>query len=65
MDYFCYLCFMFVFVYAVLSVPCNLLITFLEKADPLALLRGVYSCVFRHFPIWCPGSDVVLDCTDS
>ena len=20
---------------------------------------------FCHFPIWCPGSDVVLDCFDS
>ena len=22
----------------------------------------MFSCVFCHFPIWCPGSGVVFDC---
>ena len=25
----------------------------------------MFSCVFCHFPIWCPGSGVVLGCIDS
>ena len=50
--------------YAFLSVPCNLVITCWERADLLALMCVMFSCVFFHFPIWCPGSGdrVVLDC---
>ena len=44
-----------------MSVPCSLAITCWEKADPLALLCVVFSCVFCHIPICCPGSGVVLD----
>ena len=47
--------------YAVLSVACSLMITCLERVDLSALL----CVVFCHFPIWCPGSGVVLDCIDS
>ena len=36
--------------YAVFSVPCSLVITFLKRADLLALLCGVFSCVFVSFP---------------
>ena len=36
-----------------------------ERDDFLALLYVMFSCVFYHFPIWCPGSDVVLDCIES
>ena len=25
----------------------------------------MFSCVFCHFPMWCPGSGVVLDCIES
>ena len=32
-----------------------------KSADQLSLLYVMLSCVY-HFPIWCPGSDVVLDC---
>ena len=53
----CYLCFMFVF--AVLSClflqPCDHL---LRKGWPFGSL--MYFLVLCHFPIWCPGSDVVL-----
>ena len=33
-------------------------------------LTSLLSCmlsllVFFHFPIWCPGSGVIFDCTDS
>ena len=40
--------------YAVLSVPCNLVITCWEKADLLALLCVVFSCVFVTFPYGVP-----------
>ena len=51
--------------YAVLSVPCNLVITCRERADLLALLFVMFSSVFCHFHIWCPGLGVVLDYIDS
>ena len=41
--------------YAVLSVLCSLVITFRERADLMALLYVMFSSVFCHFPIWCPG----------
>ena len=50
--------------YGVLSVSCSLLITCWEWADILALLRDVFLWL-SHFPIWCLGSGVVLDCIDS
>ena len=33
-------------------------------ADLMALACGVWLC-FCHFPMWYPGSGVVLDCIDS
>ena len=55
--------------YAVLSVPCSLVITCWKRAGPLALLCVVFSCVcvcfFCHFPICFSGPCVVLDCIDS
>ena len=44
MDPVCYLCVMFVFV-----VTCSLLIACWKRADLLALLCGVFSCVFVTF----------------
>ena len=41
------LCFMLIFVMLVLSVPCNLVITCLERTDLLAILRVVFFC---HLP---------------
>ena len=36
--------------YDAMSVPCNLVNTFMEKADPLALSCFVFSCVFVTYP---------------
>ena len=42
--------------------PCGHL---LGKGKPLgSLVCGVYLC-FCHFPMWCPGLGVILDCIDS
>ena len=41
----CYVCFMVVFVYAIVSVPCNLVVTGWERADVLTLLCVMFSCV--------------------
>ena len=62
MDFFfviyvlCLSCFM--------SVHCSLVVTCWERAGLLALLYVMFYCVC-HFPIWYPGSGVVLDCIDS
>ena len=50
--------------YTVLSVPCSLVITCLERADLLSLLCVMFSCVLSS-PYWYPGSGVVPDCIDS
>ena len=36
--------------YTVLSVSCSLVVTCWERADPLALLCVIFSCVFVTFP---------------
>ena len=57
MDPFCYLCFVFV------MRSCLFIVALWSPAG-----KGLTSCVllcFYHFPMWCPGSDVVLDCIDS
>ena len=58
-DPFCYLCFVFV-CNTVLSVPCSLVVTCWVRADLLALLYVMFSCVFVT-----SGSGLVFDCTDS
>ena len=40
------------------------LVTCWEMADLLALVCGV-KLYFCYFPMWYPGSGVVLDCIDS
>ena len=55
----CFLC------HSVLSVPCSRVVTCWERAGLLAFLCVKFSCDFCHFPIWCPGSGVVLDCINS
>ena len=60
MDPFCYLC----FVSVIHSVLCSLVVTWGERAGLLALMCVMFSSVFCHFPMWCPGSGVVLDCID-
>ena len=50
--------------HAFLSVHCSLVGTCWERANLLALLSRLVCDVllcFRHFPVWCPGSCVVLD----
>ena len=46
------------------SVYCCLVVTCGERADLFALVCGVLLC-FCHFPMWYPGSGVVLNCIDS
>ena len=50
--------------HAFVSVHCCLFVTCRERADLLALVCDVLFC-FCHFPMWYPGSGVVLDCIDS
>ena len=35
------------------------------RVNLLYLLCLMFSCVFCDFPMWCPGSGVVLGCMDS
>ena len=58
------LLFMYRVCIAVLSVHCSLAVTCWERADLLALLCVMLTCVC-HFPMWFPGSGVVLDCIES
>ena len=41
--------------YAVMSVPCSLVITCWERADLLTLLCVMFPCVFVTFPYSVPG----------
>ena len=41
--------------YAVMSVPCSLVITCWERADLLTLLCVMFPCVFVTFPYGVPG----------
>ena len=62
MDHLCYLCLVLVMLsglfIAALRSSCW------ESADLLALVCNVL-LYFCHFPMWYPGSGVVLDCIDS
>ena len=58
MFYVCFYC-------TVFSVSCIRVVICLERADLLAQLCVIFSCVFFNFPIWCIGSGVILDCVDS
>ena len=58
----CYSCLVFVMLLRV-CFWC-LVVTCWERADLLALVCDVLLCVC-HFPMWYPGSGVVLDCIDS
>ena len=52
-------CLLFIFQFylccAVLSVPSSIVMTYWERADLLALLFVVFSCVFVNFPYGVPG----------
>ena len=56
--------FLYCVCHAFASSHCCLVVICWERADLLALLCGVnlYGC---YFPIWHPGSGVVLVCIDS
>ena len=56
--------FMFCVCHAFAPVHCCLVVTCWERADALTLVCDVKLC-FCHFPIWYPGSGVVLYCIDS
>ena len=62
MDPFCYLCFL----YNMLSC---MFIAALWSPAGKGLNSGSPVCdvflYFCHFPMWCPGSDLILDCIDS
>ena len=60
----CFFYLLFVFVFAIL--PCLFLAALWSPVGKgLILLYVMFSCVFCHFPIWCPVSGVELDCIDS
>ena len=63
-GHFCYLYFMFIFI----MQSCLLLASLLSPAGKglISLISCVlcFSCCC-HFPIWCSGSGMVLDCIDS
>ena len=56
--------FMFCVGHAFAPVHCCLVVTCWERADALTLVCDVKLC-FCHFPMWYPGSGVVLYCIDS
>ena len=62
MDHFCYLCFVFVRLSCLFNAA-----LWSPAGRGLASWLSCVWCfvVFRHFPMWCPGSCVVLDCIDS
>ena len=62
MDPFCNLCLSLSYC---LVFSCSLVVTCWERADLVGLLYVTFFVCFCHFPIWCPGSGVVLDCIDS
>ena len=50
--------------HAFVSAHCCLVVTLWGTADLFALV-GVFYCIFCYFPMWYPGSGVVLVCIDS
>ena len=60
--------FMFRVCHAILTVHCSLAVICLERAGLLALFYVMFYCVllcFCPYPMWWPGSGVVLDYFDS
>ena len=56
--------FMYCVCHAFASVHCCLVVNFGKRAGLMALVCDALLC-FCHFPMWYPGSGVVLDCIDS
>ena len=61
-DHFCYLCFMFVMLSCLFIAA---LCSPVGKGQASWLGCTLCSIVLCDFPMWCPGSGVVLDCMDS
>ena len=62
MDHFCYLCFVFI------MLSCLFIAALWSPAGKglTSWLPGVWCYVlFCHFPVWCSGSGVVLECIES
>ena len=55
----------FKFFFAVLSVACSPVVTNWDRADLLALLYVMFSCVLVILPYAVIWRDVVFDCIDS
>ena len=51
--------------HTVTSISWGLEVACWERNDLLTFLDTMFSCAFCHFPIWCPGSGIVLVCIDS
>ena len=47
--------------HAFVSACCSLVVTCWERSDLVALVGDIY-CTFWYFPMWYPGSSVVVDC---
>ena len=62
-NHLCYFCLVFVMLSCASAYWC-LLVTCWERADLLALV-GDSLLYFCYFPMWYPGSGVVLDCSES
>ena len=62
MDHLCYLCIVFLMLSRLLNAVLWLPVG--KRAVLLALVCGVKLCGC-YFPIWYPGSGVILDCIDS
>ena len=64
MDPFCHLCFVFVFVILACLFLAALWSPVGKGLSFSSLVCGIF-LVFWHFPMWCPGSDVVPNCINS
>ena len=56
---------MFCVCHAFTSVQCCPVVSGRERADLLALVFFLCLLFICYFPIWCPGTGVVVDCIDS
>ena len=61
-DHLCYLCLVFVML---LRLFIAALWSHAGKRLTSWLLFVMSNCAFCHFPMWYPGSGVILDCIDS
>ena len=60
-----YMCICFVFVMPSCLFTVALWLPIGKRATLLGLLCAMFYCGFCYFPVWCPGSGVLLICIDS